>query len=239
MTKAAANLERDSDGDNRARIIGAAAALLAAGGTAAATTRAVAAAASVQAPTIYRLFGDKEGLLDAVVEDAFFAYIEKKRRRALTDDPIADFRRDWDAHVAFGLANPDVFLLMHVSRGSPPSPAWTAGIAIVRESVRRIARAGRLRITEERAVDLIDGGVAGTVLTLMRKPAHEHEVALVAAREAVFAAAFDLTDTAAPTGVASAAAVLRASLEDMASLSPGERALTGELLDRVIEGDAG
>lgn len=239
MTKAAALLERDSDGDNRARIISAAAALLASGGTAAATTRAVAAAASVQAPTIYRLFGDKEGLLDAVVEDAFFAYIEKKRRRALTDDPIADFRRDWDAHVAFGLANPDVFLLMHVSRSTPPSPAWTAGIAIVRESVRRIARAGRLRITEERAVDLIDGGVAGTVLTLMRKPAHEHEAALAAAREAVFAAAFDLSDTPAPQGVAGAAAALRASLDDLPSLTPGERALTGELLDRVIEGDAG
>ncbi|WP_338419811.1 TetR family transcriptional regulator [Streptomyces klenkii] len=32
------------------------------------TTRAVAAAAGVQAPAIYRLFGDKDGLLEAVAE---------------------------------------------------------------------------------------------------------------------------------------------------------------------------
>ena len=37
-------------------------------GAAAVTTRAVAMAAGVQAPTIYRLFGDKDGLLDAVAE---------------------------------------------------------------------------------------------------------------------------------------------------------------------------
>ncbi|QJU55305.1 TetR/AcrR family transcriptional regulator [Herbiconiux sp. KACC 21604] len=238
METSSPTLERDATDDTRSRIIGATAALIASGGTAAATTRAVAAAASVQAPTIYRLFGDKDGLLDAVAEDAFFAYIEKKSRRPLTDDPIADFRRDWDAHVAFGLANPEVFLLMHVRRGTPPSPAWTAGIAIVRESVRRIAQAGRLRITEESAVDLADGGVAGTVLTLMRKPAREHQAILVAAREAVFEAAFDLSDRPATSGIAGAAAALRASLDDISSLSPGERALTGELLDRVIQGDS-
>jgi AcrR family transcriptional regulator len=35
-------------------------------GRRAVTTRAVAAGAGVQAPTIYRLFGDKDGLLDAL-----------------------------------------------------------------------------------------------------------------------------------------------------------------------------
>ncbi|MBC8122483.1 MAG: TetR family transcriptional regulator, partial [Gemmatimonadaceae bacterium] len=51
--------------DVRARIVVAAAGLIDSGGRDAATTRAVAAAAAVQAPTIYRLFGDKRGLLDA------------------------------------------------------------------------------------------------------------------------------------------------------------------------------
>ncbi|MGF2047081.1 helix-turn-helix domain-containing protein, partial [Enterococcus gallinarum] len=54
--------------DVRERIIAAAADLLQDGGTAAVTTRAVAERASTQAPTIYRLFGDKDGLLDAVAE---------------------------------------------------------------------------------------------------------------------------------------------------------------------------
>ena len=45
--------------DARSRLLEAAARLVVEGGIAALTTRAVAAAASVQAPTLYRLFGDK------------------------------------------------------------------------------------------------------------------------------------------------------------------------------------
>ena len=47
----------------------AAAELLRTGGVDAVSTRAVAAAAGVQPPTIYRQFGDKEGLLDARIAD--------------------------------------------------------------------------------------------------------------------------------------------------------------------------
>ena len=56
--------------DVRDRIVDAASALLASGGPSAVTTRAVAADAGVQAPTIYRQFGDKDGLLQAVAERA-------------------------------------------------------------------------------------------------------------------------------------------------------------------------
>ena len=56
----------DARGATRARIVDVAARLLQTDGPAAVTTRAVAEGAGVQAPTIYRLFGDKEGLLDAV-----------------------------------------------------------------------------------------------------------------------------------------------------------------------------
>lgn len=231
-------LERELDGDTRARILAAATALISSGGTGAATTRAVAAAASVQAPAIYRLFGDKEGLLDAVADRTFMDYVEKKSRRPLTDDPIADFRRDWDAHVAFGLANREAFTLMHINRRMPPSPAWTAGIAIVRESIRRIAREGRLKVNEEVAVDVVDGGVAGTVLSLMRKAPEEHEAILIAAREAIFSFLFDLGDRPASTGAPEAASALRASLDTVSSLSPGEHALLDELLRRISAGSS-
>ena len=230
--------ERELDGDTRARILAAATALIASGGPGAATTRAVAAAASVQAPAIYRLFGDKEGLLDAVADRAFMDYVETKSRRELTDDPLADFRRDWDAHVAFGLAHREVFMLMHINRRSPPSPAWTAGIAIVRESIRRIARDGRLRVNEEVAVDLVDGGVAGTVLSLMRKAPEEREAICTAAREAIFSFIFDLGERPASPGAPSAASALRASLDEIPALSPGERALLDELLHRISAGSS-
>jgi len=53
---------RDQKPDARARIVRAATELLATGGRNAVTTRAVSAAAGVQAPTIYRHFGDMQSL---------------------------------------------------------------------------------------------------------------------------------------------------------------------------------
>src|SRR3954468_23951911 len=108
--------------DTRTRIVTAAAALLADGGRDAVTTRAVASAAGVQAPTIYRLFGDKSGLLDAVAEHGFAAYLTEKGVPEATRDPIEDLKAGWDLHVGFGLANPALYALMY---GDPraPSPA--------------------------------------------------------------------------------------------------------------------
>jgi AcrR family transcriptional regulator len=57
----------------RQRVIEAATGLLEREGRDAVTTRAVAVAAGMQPPVIYRLFGDKEGLLEAVAEHGFEA----------------------------------------------------------------------------------------------------------------------------------------------------------------------
>ena len=62
----------------RDRIVAAGATILAEGGREALTTRAVASAAGIQAPTIYRLFGDKDGLLYAVAEDRLAKYVAQK-----------------------------------------------------------------------------------------------------------------------------------------------------------------
>ena len=99
----------------RERIVETAAALLARGGREAVTTRAVATAAGVQPPTIYRLFGDKVGLLDAVTEHGFRAYLADKG--VASADPVADLRSGWDLHVGFGLANPGLYALMYGDPG--------------------------------------------------------------------------------------------------------------------------
>ena len=57
--------------DARQRICDAAAEAAGRGRRDAVSTRAVSAAAGVQAPTLYRLFGDKDGLLDAVADHGF------------------------------------------------------------------------------------------------------------------------------------------------------------------------
>ena len=47
-------------------------------GPGAVTTRGVAQAAGVQAPAIYRLFGDKDGLLEAVAESVMSSFVAAK-----------------------------------------------------------------------------------------------------------------------------------------------------------------
>src|ERR687894_233566 len=99
--------------DTRDRIVRAAAELLAEGGREAVSTRAVAAAAGVQAPTIYRQFGDMRGLLDAVASDGFSTYLGRKMTRERAADPIDDLRGGWNLHVEFGLENPALYTLMY------------------------------------------------------------------------------------------------------------------------------
>src|ERR1044072_7590634 len=98
---------------HRERIVAAAARLLAEGGSDAVSTRAVSTAAGVQPPTIYRLFGDKQGLLDAGVAHGCAAYRADKTATDPTDDPVEDLRAGWDLHVGLGLANPALYGLMY------------------------------------------------------------------------------------------------------------------------------
>lgn len=213
----------------------AAAELIATGGAEAATTRAVATAAAVQAPTIYRLFGDKGGLLDAVAEDLLAKYVERKVGIAPMADAVADLRGAWDTHIAFGMDHPAIFALISYRGAGPPSPAAAAGMAVLRERVRRVAIDGRLRVTEERAVDLIHAAGTGTVLTLLEKRPEDRDGLADAAREAVFAAVLDEQPSFSNVGSAGAASALRARLDDRAALTPGERLLLSELLSRIAQ----
>ncbi len=230
--------DRGQPGHVRARIVAAAAALIASGGRDAATTRAVAAAAGVQAPTIYRLFGDKSGLLDAVAQDGLAAYVAAKAVRKVHPDPVQELRDGWDMHVEFGLAHPGLFSIMAGDlRPSSPLTAAATGTNILRGRVRNIALAGRLRVGEERAVGLLGSVGLGTILTLLRQPEGRRDRGLSEiAREAVIAA---ITGDAVPdsdSGPSGAAAALHASLNQTTVLTDGERHLMEELLNRIANG---
>lgn len=228
--------ERSNNADStRDRIIAAAAGLLAEGGREAVSTRAVSAAAGVQAPTIYRLFGDKQGLLEAVATYGFTTCLNTKVDRKPSDDSVADLRRGWDLHVGFGLANPALYSLMY---GAPSpgvaSPAAVAAAEVLAEHIRRIAAAGRLRVSEERAAHLVHAAGCGTTLTLIALPEDRRDPALSdMACEAVIAAiTTDALASAAP-GPVSAAVALRAVLPKTSVLTTHERALLQDWLDRI------
>src|ERR1700751_1076769 len=181
---------KDRQPDARDRIVRAASHLLATGGRAAVTTRAVSAAAGVQPPTIYRHFGDMQGLFEAVARDTLATYAREKASRSLTDDPVADLRRAWDLHIAFSLVHPDAFALLY----SGPSvaafrPVIDEGVALLQGLVARIAEAGRLRVDVAHATDLIHAAGTGVTLTLAATRPEERDPRLSeAVREAILTA---------------------------------------------------
>lgn len=222
--------------NTRDRIVEAAAQLLTAGGREAVSTRAVSAAANVQAPTIYRIFGDKQGLLDAVAEYGFAAYLRDKSSLPPSGDPVDDLRRGWDLHVGFGVENPAYYTLIYGEpRPGAESPAARQAAEILAAQVRRIAEAGRLRVTEERAAHLIHSAGAGMTFELIGMTPEQRDPALShLARESIIAAVTtDAPRTAADGGAAGNAIALRASLPQVTALSATERAMLGEWLDRI------
>ncbi|ROR91007.1 TetR/AcrR family transcriptional regulator [Nocardioides aurantiacus] len=226
--------------DVRSRIIDAAARLLSEGPDAV-TTRRVAEHAGVQAPAIYRLFGDKDGLLDAVAEYVLATYVASKasvvESAAVQDvDPLGDLRAGWDAQIHFGLTNPAVFRLLSDPDRGPSSPAAEAGRRVLAARIRRLAEAGRLRVSERRATDLVHTAGTGAVLTLLATPPEERDPGLADAMlEAVLTQVLTDAPAADDSGVMATTVNFRALVPRLDALSQPERRLLLEWLDRVLE----
>ncbi|GIG71442.1 TetR/AcrR family transcriptional regulator [Phytomonospora endophytica] len=221
----------------RERILRAAAELLAEGGVTAFSTRAVSEAAGVGAPTLYHHFGDKRGLLDATASYGFERYLAVKRANGPSGDPVADLRRGWDDHIAFGLAYPAFYQLMYggVRPGNPPAGA-AEGHRMLIGMLTRIEAAGLLRLPVEEAAELVHSAGVGVVFTLINTPEAERDPRLShRARDAVVAA---VTSAAVPG--ADPAVELRARLRagTPAGLTPVEAALMAEWLERMTAAGA-
>jgi len=223
--------------DARSVIVAAAARILREDGAHAVTTRAVAQAAGVQAPAIYRFFGDKDGLIDAVAEHVMATYTADKASAAerLGSDPVAELRQAWDAHIQFGLANAELYVLLNTPGRRARSPATTAGIAVLRARLQRLAAAGLLRVDEQRALDVIHAAGAGTVLALLSAPAHERDLGLsVAMLDAVTTAILTTTPATPDPAVNAVAITFMTVLLDLPALTDAERTLMAEWITRSL-----
>ncbi len=227
----------------RDRILQAALQLLSTGGRAAVSTRAVCDAAGVQGPTIYRQFGDMQGLLDAVTAAGFASYLQEKTAHEPTGDPVHDLRRGWDLHVGFGLANPAVYALMYGDpRPGTPSQAAKQAEQILHDLLQRAAEAGRLQVGIADAVAMIHAAGVGVVLTLLAKPAGERDPELSErTREAVLAATTrdvpldESGGDGSRTSLTATAVTLKAQIVDRPEeFTPAEHQLLDEWLDRLL-----
>lgn len=221
----------------RTRIIEASLDLVERLGRHAASTRAISAAAGVQVPTIYRLFGDKQGLVDAVTARGLEHYLSDKASAAFSDDPVEDLRRGWDDHVDYAIAHPALYSLMYDGRDRAiRSPAIAAAWDMLAALIGRIAQSGRLRVSERHATHLVHAAGMGTALTLIALAPDDRDVALSSmAREAVVAAIALDAPRVAGSGLATAAISLNASLTQIDALTANERNLLAEWLRRIID----
>jgi AcrR family transcriptional regulator len=235
----------------KARILEVAANLVAESPNGDVSTRAVCEAAGVGAPALYRHFGDKEGLLSAVVDHGFDKYLATKRERTPGTDPVQDLRDGWDTHVDFALRNPNLYRLMNSPAMRTPPAAALESHRILTADLERVAAQGKLRLSPEPAAQLIMSANVGVALMLVSRPAtFTDKTVSRRVRDAVHAAVFtpdvmtspppaagaaDSTTEPDAAHVPAAAARLNALLRQSSSpaLSPAEDALLTEWLNRL------
>ncbi|MFF2959204.1 TetR/AcrR family transcriptional regulator [Streptomyces sp. NPDC057963] len=234
LTRRAAEPGTPAREQTRRRVIDAATDLLERGGRDAVTTRAVADAAGLQPPALYRLFGDKEGLLDAVAEYGFTRFLAAKQQiDPAPQDPVKELRDGWDTVVEFGLANPALYTLMY---GEPTrsTAVFQIGLELLMDRIRRIAAAGLLRVEEGLAAQIVHATAGGAILTWLSVREPERDPALlVALRESMITTITTREPAVQEPGPAGAARALRAALPGQNALSDAEQQLLMEWLRRL------
>jgi AcrR family transcriptional regulator len=232
----------------RTRILEVAAELVAESENGDVSTRAVCEAAQVGAPALYRHFGDKEGLLAAVVDYGFDKYLATKRQRTPGTDPIEDLRNGWDTHVDFALRNPNLYRLMNSPAMRTPPAAALESHQILTRDLERAAAQGKLRVSPELAAQIVMSANVGVALMLVARPStFTDKSTSQRVRDAVHASIFtpdvSASRTAEEAHVPSTAArlstLLRQSPGGPAALSAAEAALLAEWLDRLANAPQG
>ncbi|MFF4803168.1 TetR/AcrR family transcriptional regulator [Streptomyces sp. NPDC001351] len=229
--------------DAREKILEAATDLLAKAPVADVSTRAVCEAAGVGAPMLYRLFGDKAGLLAAVVDRGFEEYLASKRAARPSDDPVADLRSGWDNHMRFALEHPNHYRLMYSPELTAPPAAAQEAHALLHGILERCAAAGRLTVPPALATQMIMSANVGAALSMLTRPEQYPDPQFSERlRDSVLDS---LTrpagtgepgeqDSAVPVAAATLAARLRAAQSPV--FTPAESALLEQWLDKLSAG---
>jgi AcrR family transcriptional regulator len=140
------------------------------------STRAVCAAAKVTAPTLYHHFGDKAGLLNALLSNGIADFMSRKRLNHTTNDPLADLRRGWDGWIEFAIARPTLFGLMVEQSLKQPELAREAQSNMRRDVARLHAQKKLRRGLDADAAALAVQAAANGVIALLRGGASIQQV---------------------------------------------------------------
>ena len=162
---------RERSAGVRRVILDATEAVLVDGGPDAFSIRRLVERCGYSAPTIYHHFGDKEGLLDALLRERYARLAGYLRRSRKGDDPVEQLRSLAKAYVRFGVRHPNHYQLLFHRRA--PDRAPPAEVDEVRVQLERVWtglwEAGRLRSGDPEAASqslwvLCHGLVSGHIL---------------------------------------------------------------------------
>jgi len=131
------------------------------------STRAVCEAAGVTQPVLYRTFGDKDGLLAAVVDAVWDEYLSGKRAAEISDDPLVDLYAGWESHVTFALAHPHAYRLLFGTDLAQRADASAEALSLVRANLERLASHGRLNRDPAEAARIVMAANTGVSLALL------------------------------------------------------------------------
>ncbi|MGO1412828.1 TetR/AcrR family transcriptional regulator [Microbacterium sp. JB110] len=215
------------DDDIRAALLAAAEAQLVASLDSDIATRAVCEAAGVTQPVLYRIFGDKRGLLDALADAGLERYAARKAELEVTDDPAEDLRRGWDDHLSFAQEHAALYQLMFAPRPWASSRARDGVIELLRRTLSRCAAAGVLRVEIDVAQAMLLAANVGLALNRMADPASYAATGVSdALRDAVMGSVLD--DDGSQRGQEDAGAAARRQIRAQLRMDPPSALLPEE-----------
>ncbi|OEV30192.1 hypothetical protein AN219_12300 [Streptomyces nanshensis] len=212
----------------RDRLLLAGAELLEGAGEQSVSTRAICERAGVQAPSLYHHFGNKQGLLEAVVSHGFREFLAAGPVGSDGGDPLGAVREGWDAHVRFGVEHPAFYSYIY----GRPRRGERCGVvsdveAMILGTLEPLASQGRLSVPAADAAAQILAASSGVTLALIMSSGEVSDWSMSArVRDAVLRS---VTASVTPdpvregTSIASAAAVL----SDVLARDPGEADVLG------------
>lgn len=190
-------------------------------------------------PVLYRLFGDKDGLLVAVVDHVWEQYLSMKRAAVPSADPLRDLFDGWESHLDFALAQPHAYRLLFGS-GLVGAPAAAAeALQILQSHLERLAVQGRLRVPPSDAAQLVMAANSGVALGLLLRPAQFPDRTIsTTMRDTLYRSLLtdDAPDTTPDDATTVAATTLRSALLTApadGTFTPGEAGLLDEWLSRL------
>lgn len=164
--------------DARTRLLDAAEQLLSTSPDRDIAIRDVCRIADVGLPVLYRQFGDKAGLLKAVVDHGFDRYLDIKRDAKPAQDPLEALRAGWDTHVEFAIDHPAVYRLMFSPSFDQVPQAASESMRILRDALELAAAAGLLTVDIDLATQVIMAANIGVALGLVAQPENYRDPAL-------------------------------------------------------------